>query len=104
MLDREVFNTLLEVQVLTEQYRQTYNRVRPHSSLSYRPPAPETILPEDIIRELVTVTWRVVQLLGGRSLICLVKQVKQVQTHMVPTREHETSVSCPHTLFCNRVA
>ena len=35
LLDREVFYTLLEVQVLTEQYRQTYNRVRPHSSLGY---------------------------------------------------------------------
>ena len=33
---------LLEVQVLTEQYRRTYNRLRPHSSLGYRPLAPET--------------------------------------------------------------
>ena len=30
-----------EVQILTEQYRQTYNRIRPHSSLNYRPPAPQ---------------------------------------------------------------
>ena len=45
LLDREVFYTLLEVRVLTEQCRQTYNRVRPHSSLGYRPPAPETFLP-----------------------------------------------------------
>ena len=35
LLDREVFYTLLEVRVLTEQCRQTYNRVRPHSSLGY---------------------------------------------------------------------
>ena len=41
LLDREVFYTLLEVQVLTEQYRRNYNRVRPHSSLGYRPPAPD---------------------------------------------------------------
>jgi transposase InsO family protein len=41
LLDREIFYTLHEVQVLTEQYRQTYNRIRPHSSLGYRPPAPE---------------------------------------------------------------
>ena len=40
LLDREVFYTLLEVQVLTEQYRQTYNRIRPYSSLGYRLPAP----------------------------------------------------------------
>ena len=45
LLDREVFYTLLEVQVLTEQYRQTYNRIRPHSSLGYQPPAPESVLP-----------------------------------------------------------
>ena len=45
LLDREVFSTLLEVKVLTEQYRQTYNTIRPHSSLGYRPPAPETVLP-----------------------------------------------------------
>jgi len=41
LLDREIFYTLQEVQVLTEGYRQTYNRIRPHSSLGYRPPAPE---------------------------------------------------------------
>ena len=39
LLDREIFYTLQEVQVLTETYRQTYNRIRPHSSLGYRPPA-----------------------------------------------------------------
>ena len=42
LLAWEVFYTLLEVQVLTEQYRRTYNQIRPHSSLGYRPPAPET--------------------------------------------------------------
>ena len=47
LLDREVFYTLLEVRVLTERYRRTYNRIRPHSSLGYRPPAPETLLPAD---------------------------------------------------------
>ena len=41
----ELFYTLLEVRVLTERYRQIYNRIRPHSSLRYRPPAPETVLP-----------------------------------------------------------
>ena len=45
LLDRELFYTLLEVRVLTERYRQIYNRIRPHSSLGYRPPAPETVLP-----------------------------------------------------------
>ena len=45
LLDRELFYTLLEVRVLTERYRQIYNRIRPHSSLGYRPPAPETVKP-----------------------------------------------------------
>ena len=56
LLNREVFYTLLEVKVLTEQYRQTYNRIRSHSSLGYRPPAPETILPEDPVPVLVGLT------------------------------------------------
>ena len=47
LLDRELFYTLLEVRVLTERYRRTYNRIRPHSSLGYRPPAPEALLPAD---------------------------------------------------------
>jgi transposase InsO family protein len=43
LLDREVFETLLEARVLIERWREHYNTVRPHSSLGYRPPAPETI-------------------------------------------------------------
>jgi putative transposase len=43
LLDREIFYTLAEAQVLTEWWRQEYNHVRPHSALGYRPPAPETI-------------------------------------------------------------
>ncbi|MBK6779756.1 MAG: IS3 family transposase [Gemmatimonadetes bacterium] len=45
LLNREVFATLHEAQVLVEQWRVHYNRVRPHSALGYRPPAPEAILP-----------------------------------------------------------
>ena len=56
LLDREIFYTLLEVKVLTEQYRQTYNRVRPHSSLGYRPPAPETLLPLRLVSMIAGVT------------------------------------------------
>jgi len=43
LLNREIFYTLLEAKVLIERWRQHYNRVRPHSSLGYRPPAPEAI-------------------------------------------------------------
>lgn len=46
LLDREVFNTLQEAQVLIERWRVHYNTKRPHSSLGYRPPAPQTILPK----------------------------------------------------------
>ena len=45
LLNREVFTTLLEAQVLIESWRKEYNHIRPHSSLSYRPPAPEAIQP-----------------------------------------------------------
>jgi transposase InsO family protein len=40
LLNGEIFYTLREAQVLIEQWRQHYNRVRPHSALGYRPPAP----------------------------------------------------------------
>ena len=44
LLKREVFYTLEEAQVLIEQWRQMYNRRRPHSSLGNKPPAPEAYL------------------------------------------------------------
>jgi transposase InsO family protein len=43
LLNGEIFFTLREAQVLVEQWRQHYNTIRPHSSLSYRPPAPQTV-------------------------------------------------------------
>lgn len=45
LLDRELFDTLLEAKVLIERWRKHYNTVRPHSSLGYQPPAPEAIQP-----------------------------------------------------------
>ena len=44
LLGCEVFNSLAEAKVLIEQWRRHYNTVRPHSSLGYRPPAPEAIV------------------------------------------------------------
>jgi len=44
LLNVELFDTLLEARVLTERWRRHYNVVRPHSSLGYRPPAPEALL------------------------------------------------------------
>lgn len=43
LLDREVFNTLREAQVLIEEWRHHPNRARLHSSPVYRLPAPETM-------------------------------------------------------------
>ena len=44
LLNREIFTTLVEAKVLINQWRREYNQIRPHSALSYRPPAPEAIL------------------------------------------------------------
>jgi len=41
LLNREIFSTLTEARVLIAGWRKEYNQVRPHSSLAYRPPAPE---------------------------------------------------------------
>jgi putative transposase len=44
LLNREIFTTLEEAKILMEQWRREYNKIRPHSSLGYQPPAPEAIL------------------------------------------------------------
>ena len=48
LLNGEIFTTLLEAQILVEQWRKEYNTVRLHSSLGYRPPVPETIRPPSL--------------------------------------------------------
>ena len=42
----EIFDTLFEAKVLIEKWRKEYNQVRPHSSLEYRPLAPEAVCPD----------------------------------------------------------
>ena len=37
-VDRELFHTVKEAQILIECWRQHYNTVRPHSALGYRAP------------------------------------------------------------------
>ena len=44
LLNREAFTTMMEAKILIEQWRMDYNHIRPHSSLGYRPPAPEAIM------------------------------------------------------------
>jgi len=43
LLNREIFYTLEEAKVLIENWRCEYNTIRPHSSLDYRAPAPQTL-------------------------------------------------------------
>lgn len=45
-LNGEIFFTLTEAQVLIERWRYYYNTKRLHSSLGYKPPAPETFQPK----------------------------------------------------------
>ena len=45
LLNGEIFYTLAEAKILIEAWRRHYNTIRPHSSLGYRPPAPETATP-----------------------------------------------------------
>jgi len=41
-LGQEIFYSLREAQIVIGLWQNTYNRVRPHLSLGYRPPAPVT--------------------------------------------------------------
>jgi len=43
MLNREIFYSPGEAQIIIEGWRKHYNTKRPHSALGCRPPAPETI-------------------------------------------------------------
>jgi len=51
-LKLEIFYSLKEAQVVIGTWRDHYNRVRPHSALGYRPPAPMTL--EVITQQLPT--------------------------------------------------
>lgn len=44
LLSGEIFYSLKEAQVLIEMWRKHYNTIRPHSSLGYRPPSPQSFV------------------------------------------------------------
>ncbi|EAQ33531.1 transposase orfB [Nitrobacter sp. Nb-311A] len=44
LLNSEIFYSLTEAKVIIEAWRRYYNTERPHSSLGYKPPAPEAIV------------------------------------------------------------
>lgn len=43
-LKGEIFDTLTEAEILTQQWVSIYNTIRPHQSLGYKSPAPQTVL------------------------------------------------------------
>jgi len=43
LLNGEIFYSLAEARVVIESWRRHYNTARPHSSLGYRPPAPQVL-------------------------------------------------------------
>jgi putative transposase len=43
LLNGEIFYSLAEAKVVIESWRRHYNTARPHSSLGYRPPAPQVL-------------------------------------------------------------
>lgn len=51
LLTREIFYSLKEAQAMIERWRVYYNTKRPHSSLGYKPPAPETFTPTKFLIE-----------------------------------------------------
>jgi len=53
LLNGEIFDTLLEAKVVIEDWRREYNQHRPHSSLGYKPPAPEARMLENLTLEMV---------------------------------------------------
>ena len=46
LLNGEIFYTLKEAKAVIGQWRSHYNTARPHSSLGYRPPAPQAYSPD----------------------------------------------------------
>jgi len=44
LLNREIFYSLKEAEILIEHWRVEYNTIRPHSALGYRPPAPKAAI------------------------------------------------------------
>lgn len=59
LLNREIFYNIEEAKVLIERWRKEYNQIRPHSSLGYRPPAPEAIQTHPLAASLLAPTLSV---------------------------------------------
>ena len=55
LLDGEVFYSLKEARVIVGEWVKHYNEIRPHSSLGYKPPAPQTLVPRLVPKQAVSV-------------------------------------------------
>jgi len=44
LLNREIFYSVKEADILIEQWRIEFNTIRPHSALGYKPPAPKAVI------------------------------------------------------------
>ena len=53
MLNGKIFYSMMEAQIVIEQWRKHYNIVRPYSALNYRPPAPKTFAPSAYHRDAI---------------------------------------------------
>jgi putative transposase len=59
LLNGELLDTLWEARVLAERFRKEYNSKRPHSSLGYKPPAPEAVVMGPKVKTLPMTTLTV---------------------------------------------
>jgi transposase InsO family protein len=74
-LNGEIFYSIKELRMLAERWRVHYNTVRPHSSLGYRPPAPEAWLTStrglpELRDSCATLTHLLVQNIGQATHAC----------------------------------
>ena len=56
LLAGEIFYSIIEAQVIIEQWRWHYNQIRPHSALGYKPPTPAAFIMNTSQFQLVGVT------------------------------------------------
>jgi len=94
MIDREIFKTLLEAKVLVESWRKEYNQVRTHSSLGYRPPAPEAVLLPTLSFQLCDLTGRT----ASRPSCTRPSETARCRDHERPWRDFSQACSLVSTL------
>jgi hypothetical protein len=82
-LNGEIFYSLKVATIVIEQWRKHYNTRRPHSSLNYRPPAPQTSAPAKL-RDDVIISIPLVQPSGQLPISCSRVPAPFRQSHSLP--------------------